>query len=189
MDPKNNEIENSSDSIATFGGGCFWCLDAVFIRLNGVSKVLSGYSGGHVKNPSYREVCAKKTGHAEVIQIYFDEAIISYSELLKVFWTTHDPTKKDRQGNDVGPQYRSIILFHNATQELEAKKSLEGIANHIWSDPVVTEIVPFQVFYEAESEHQGFYDLNSTYPYCQYIINPKVQKLKNSFSSLLKPET
>ena len=174
---------------ATLGGGCFWCTEAVFQNLKGVMKVESGYAGGHVKNPTYREVCSKTTGHAEVIQITFDPDVISYEQLLEVFWTTHDPTTKDQQGNDRGPQYRSIILYHDEAQKVTAEKSVKEVATSIWSDPIVTEIEPYSVFYKAESEHQNFYNLHGGYHgYCRVVISPKVSKVRNKFAHLLKPQ-
>lgn len=174
-----------SEEIATLGGGCFWCLEAVFQRLKGIRKVKSGYSGGHIKNPSYREVCQKTTGHAEVVQVHFDPTIIGFDNLLEVFWATHNPTTLDRQGNDVGPQYRSAIFYHSEEQRLSAEESKRDVATKIWDDPIVTELAQFETFYEAEPEHDNFYQLNPDYGYCRVIINPKVNKLKASFQHLL----
>jgi len=173
--------------IATFGGGCFWCTEAVFQDLRGVEKVISGYAGGHVVNPTYRQVCGKTTGHAEVIQVYFDPELISYETLLEVFWTTHDPTTPDRQGNDKGPQYRSIILYHDEDQKNAAENSIADVAPTIWDDPIVTELSPFTVFYEAETEHQNFYKQNASFHgYCRVVISPKVSKVRSKFAHLLK---
>lgn len=177
---EKNELE-----IATIGGGCFWCIEAVFQKLKGVSKVVSGYSGGHVKNPCYREVCQKTTGHAEVTQIHFDPSVIDFETLLKVFWTVHNPTTPNQQGNDVGPQYRSVIYYHDEAQKAIAEKSKLEIATDLWESEIVTEIEPLDVFYPAEAEHQNFYRLNPNYGYCRVIINPKVSKLKSTFAELL----
>ena len=170
-----NKTEEKTE-IATVGGGCFWCMEAVFERLPGVISVKSGFSGGHTENPSYREVCTGTTGHAEVIQITFDPVKISYNKILDVFWQAHDPTTLNRQGADEGTQYRSIILYHGEKQKLEAEKSkLQAQGHH--KSPIVTEIVPFEKFYPAEDYHQGYYDANSQQPYCQLVITPKLQKL------------
>ena len=172
---------------ATIGGGCFWCTEAVFQQLQGVEKVESGYAGGHVENPTYRQVCQKTTGHAEVIQITFDPEVVSYDELLKVFWTTHDPTTLNRQGNDKGPQYRSIILYHNDEQKAVAEQSIQEVATQIWNDPIVTELAPYTTFYIAEQEHQDFYERNNSFHgYCRVVISPKVAKVRKSFGHLLK---
>ncbi len=179
-------IDMSKYEIATLGGGCFWCVEAVFQDLKGVGKVVSGYSGGHVANPSYEQVTGKKTGHAEVCQVYFDASMISFEELLEIFWTTHDPTTLNRQGNDVGPQYRSIVLYHNDEQREIAEKSKNEVATKLWSAPPVTDVVPFEVFYEAEEYHQEFYRLNPNYGYCRVIINPKINKVREKFADKLK---
>ena len=163
---------------ATLGGGCFWCLEAIFQRLAGVESVASGYAGGEVENPSYREVCAGTTGHAEVVQIRFDPAVISFVELLDVFWRCHDPTTPNRQGADVGTQYRSIILFHDEAQRLEAEQSMAELkASGVYGRPPVTEIVPLGRFYAAENYHQNYYNANQTAPYCRMVIRPKLEKL------------
>jgi peptide-methionine (S)-S-oxide reductase len=172
---------------ATFGAGCFWCTEAVFLNVKGVSKVVSGYSGGKVKNPSYREVCTGETGHAEVTQITFDPAVISYEDLLEVFWNTHDPTTLNRQGADVGTQYRSVVYYHSEEQKKVAeayKKQLD--ASHVYKDPIVTEISPLKDFYAAEDYHQNYYALNANQGYCQYVIRPKVEKFRKQFASKLK---
>ncbi|MCI0444694.1 peptide-methionine (S)-S-oxide reductase MsrA [bacterium] len=171
---------------ATFGSGCFWCTEAVFQRLKGVESVVSGYSGGFVENPSYEEVCSGTSGHAEVTQIKYDPAQISYEELLEVFWKTHDPTTLNQQGNDFGPQYRSAIFYHNDEQRRlaeEYKKKLD--AAHIWDKPIVTEIAPFTNFYPAENYHQDYFNRNPNQPYCAYIIRPKVKKLEEVFRDKL----
>jgi peptide-methionine (S)-S-oxide reductase len=174
---------------ATFGNGCFWCTEAVFQQLKGVHSVVSGYSGGSVKNPTYLQVCTGTTGHAEVIQVTYDPALISYDELLEVFWQTHDPTTLNRQGNDVGTQYRSVIFYHSDKQkELaeEYKKKLN--ASGVFGRSVVTEIVPFTVFYRAEAYHQNYLNENSEQPYCRIIIMPKLEKLKKVFHDKLKTD-
>lgn len=173
--------------VATFGNGCFWCTEAIFQQLKGVSKVESGYSGGHVKNPSYREVCNGTTGHAEVIQITYDPAVISFEELLEVFWKTHDPTTLNRQGADVGTQYRSAVFYHDEEQkklaeEYKAKLDKAGI----WPDPIVTEITAFANFYKAEDYHQNYFNLNGNQPYCRAVIVPKVEKFREVFKDKLK---
>ena len=173
--------------VATFGTGCFWCSEAIFEQLKGVELVISGYSGGTVKNPTYQEVCTGKTGHAEVVQITFDPSIISFKDLLEVFWKTHDPTTLNRQGNDIGTQYRSVIFYHNEEQKKlaeEYKKKLDNAG--IYDDPVVTEISPFKAFYKAEDYHQEYYDHNKTQPYCNLVITPKLDKFKKVFKDKLK---
>jgi peptide-methionine (S)-S-oxide reductase len=172
---------------ATFGGGCFWCTEAVFQQLKGVHSVVSGYSGGSVKNPTYDEVCTGTTGHAEATQITYDPSAISFEELLEVFWKTHDPTTRDRQGNDVGPQYRSAIFYHTDEQKRVAEHYKQKLdAAGVFPGPIVTEIVPFTEFYRAESYHQNYYAQNSTQPYCRAIIGPKLEKMKKVFSDKLK---
>jgi peptide-methionine (S)-S-oxide reductase len=173
--------------IATLGAGCFWCIEAVFQDLIGVEAVISGYTGGHVKNPTYKEVCNETTGHAEVAQIHFDPTVISFGEILEVFWATHDPTTLNRQGNDRGTQYRSAIFYHSEKQKEIAEKSKTEVASKLWDDPIVTEITAFEIFYEAENYHQNFYSLNPNYGYCRAIINPKVQKFREKFADKLKP--
>lgn len=174
-------------ALATFGSGCFWCTEAVFQRLKGVEKVVSGYSGGKIKNPTYREVCSGLTGHAEVIQITYNPQEISYSELLEVFWKTHDPTTLNRQGNDIGTQYRSVVFFHDEEQkQLAEHYKLELEKAGIFSSPIVTEISPATQFYEAEDYHQNYYNQNSSQPYCSYIITPKLDKLQKVFKEKLK---
>ncbi|WP_236977838.1 peptide-methionine (S)-S-oxide reductase MsrA [Membranihabitans maritimus] len=171
--------------IATFGGGCFWCIEAVFKKVKGIQNITSGYAGGTDPHPTYKSVCSGTTGHAEVLQIEFDETIISYEDLLKIFWTVHDPTTPNRQGNDVGTQYRSIVLFHNENQKEVAESVRDSIASQIWDDPVVTEIVPLQAFYPAESYHQDYYTNNPNNRYCQIVIEPKVAKLRKVFMDKL----
>lgn len=171
--------------VATLGAGCFWCVEAIFQDLKGVSKVVSGYSGGHVKNPAYREVCNGTTGHAEVIQVSFDPAIISYDQILEVFWNTHDPTTLNRQGNDVGTQYRSAIFYHSKDQKKTAEASKINAAKD-FNAPIVTEIVPFEVFYSAEDYHQNYYNENGNQPYCSIVISPKVDKFRKKYAEKLK---
>ena len=162
--------------IATVGGGCFWCLEAVFERLPGVSKVVSGYAGGTVKNPTYREVCEGATGHAEVVQIHFNPKKIGYDQLLSVFWQCHDPTTLNRQGNDIGTQYRSTIMPHNGKQKQIALKSIEKWSRE-FDSPITTIIEPMEIFYKAEEYHQHYYRLNSNAPFCTFIIEPKLKQL------------
>jgi peptide-methionine (S)-S-oxide reductase len=173
--------------IATLGGGCFWCIETLYQDLKGVSKVESGYSGGHVNNPTYREICEGTTGHAEVIQVTFDPALISYRDLLDIFFTVHDPTTLNRQGNDVGTQYRSVIYYHNDTQKaiaLEAKQA----AAPIWERPIVTEVTELGVFYKAEYYHQNYYKDNPNQGYCRVIIAPKVSKFREKYFNRLKQQ-
>ena len=172
---------------ATFGMGCFWCTEAVFQRLKGVESVVSGFTGGHVPNPSYREVCDGGTGHAEVAHITYDPAMISFEELLEVFWVTHDPTTLNRQGNDVGPMYRSAIYYHNEAQKQAALSSKAALDKEgVFGSPIVTEITEFDIFYPAENYHQDYYNQNSGQGYCQFVIKPKVDKIKKVFADRLK---
>lgn len=180
-------MTNFNTDTATFGAGCFWCVEAVFQQLEGVLKVTSGYSGGHVKNPTYEQVCEKNTGHVEVTQIVFDPSKISFDELLEVFWKTHDPTTPNQQGNDVGPQYRSAIFYHNQQQKRLAegyKKSLDQAG--AWDRPIVTTIEPLKEFYEAEDYHQDYYNSNPNQMYCRYVIQPKLEKFQKVFKDKLK---
>lgn len=179
-------LSDAAVEIATLGAGCFWCVEAVYQELRGVTKVVSGYSGGHIEDPSYRAVCTGTTGHAEVCQVHFDPKIISYEEILEVFWTTHDPTTLNRQGADVGTQYRSVIYYHDARQKAIAEKSKASVATQIWDDPIVTEISPAQKFYKAEDYHQDYYAGNQAEPYCQIVIAPKLKKFKEKFAGKLK---
>jgi peptide-methionine (S)-S-oxide reductase len=175
---------------ATFGAGCFWCVEAVFQDLKGVQQVVSGYAGGTVENPTYRQVCNGTTGHAEVIQISFEPEIISYEDLLYIFWRTHDPTTLNRQGADVGSQYRSAIFYHDEQQKAIAEKSKqETEASGLWPQPIVTEIVPFRNFYPAEDYHQNYYRDNPYQPYCQMVIDPKIRKFRKEFQGKLKETT
>lgn len=175
--------------IATFGNGCFWCTEAVFQQLDGVEKVISGYAGGHVENPSYKQVCTGTTGHAEVLQITYDPQKISFEELLEVFWETHDPTTLNRQGNDVGPQYRSVIFYHNEEQKQLAEKYKQELdASGAFNDPIVTAIEPLTNFYPAEDYHMNYFENNGQQPYCSFVIRPKVDKFRKVFSNKLKPD-
>jgi peptide-methionine (S)-S-oxide reductase len=172
---------------ATFGTGCFWCTEAIFQQIEGVLKVTSGYSGGHVRNPTYEEICSKTTGHAEVCQLIYDPAKISFDDLLEAFWQTHDPTTLNRQGNDVGPQYRSAIFYHNEEQKQKAESYKAKLdTSGAWDNPIVTEITAFKNFYAAEDYHQNYYNTNGKQPYCYYVIKPKVEKFQKVFKDKLK---
>lgn len=173
--------------IATFGSGCFWCTEAIFQNVEGVLKVESGYSGGKVKNPTYKEVCSGLTGHAEVVQLTFDPQQVSYDQLLEIFWQTHDPTTLNQQGADIGTQYRSVIFYHDENQKQKAefyKQRLEE--EKAFDKPIVTEISPAAKFYKAEDYHQNYFNLNSNAPYCTYVIRPKLEKFKKAFHQVLK---
>lgn len=187
VQPKLDSMENSIYKKATFGTGCFWCTEAIFSALKGVDSVTPGYSGGQTKNPTYKEVCSGTTGHAEVIQVVYNPEIISYGELLEVFWKTHDPTTLNRQGADVGTQYRSVIFFHDSEQEQEAlnyKQALTEVG--IWDQPIVTEISAYSLFYPAEAYHNDYYKNNPANGYCNFVITPKLDKFKKVFSDKLK---
>ena len=171
-------------SLATFGGGCFWCIEAVIQRLNGIESLKSGFSGGFIKNPPYREVCTERTGHAEVIQVTFDPDIISYHDLILIFMTSHDPTTVNRQGADVGTRYRSIVLYHDEKQKAIAEEVFKEV-KPFYEDPIVTELVPFKIFYEAEEDHQNYYNNNQDARYCEIVIDPKVQQLKKMYADKL----
>ncbi|QSB25058.1 peptide-methionine (S)-S-oxide reductase MsrA [Flavobacterium sp. CLA17] len=171
-------------SVATFGGGCFWCIEAVIQRLKGIETLKSGFSGGFIKNPPYREVCTGRTGHAEVIQVTFNPDIISYHDLISIFMTSHDPTTLNRQGGDSGTQYRSIILYHDDIQREIAEQVFEEV-KPLFEDPIVTELKSFEVFYNAEEDHQNYYNNNQDARYCQIVIDPKVQKLKKMYADKL----
>lgn len=174
-------------ALATFANGCFWCTEAIFKDLKGVSKVTSGYTGGQVRNPTYEQVCTGETGHAEALQVAYDPAVISYEQLLEVFFATHNPTTRNRQGNDVGPQYRSAIFYHDEVQKIAAEKVMHQVdAENIFDQPIVTEITKFETFYPAESYHQNYYANNSEQGYCQMVITPKVSKFRQKFAGLLK---
>lgn len=178
--------EASSQEVATLGGGCFWCLEPLYEELIGVSQVVSGYAGGHVANPTYEQICAKTTGHAEVIQVTFDPSVVSFREILEVFFTSHDPTTPNRQGNDVGPQYRSVILYHDEEQKRVGEEMIRDYAPQIWDKPIVTELVPLDTFYVAESYHQNYYRDNGFQPYCLFVIRPKVNKFRKQWQAKLK---
>jgi peptide-methionine (S)-S-oxide reductase len=175
------------DETATLGGGCFWCLDAVFRGLKGVSQVVSGYAGGHVPNPTYEQVCGKRTGHAEVVQVRFDPAEIAFADILRVFFTIHDPTTKDRQGADVGPQYRSAVFFHSEEQKRTAEAVMAEIAAAgVWDGKIVTELAAAPAFYAAEAEHQDYFERNPWSGYCRAVVAPKVQKFRKTFADRVK---
>ncbi|AHW60734.1 peptide-methionine (S)-S-oxide reductase [Draconibacterium orientale] len=172
---------------ATLGGGCFWCTEAIYLELKGVVEVKPGYSGGHVKNPSYKQVCEGTTGHAEVVQITFDTEVVSFSEILEVFFMTHDPTTLNRQGNDVGPQYRSAIFYHNEEQKEVAERVINLFEKEeVYSRPIVTEVTEFEKFYIAEDYHINYYARNKTQGYCQFVVAPKLEKFKKIFKDQLK---
>lgn len=181
------EAKTQTKALATLGSGCFWCTEAVYERVEGVTSVQSGYSGGHTKNPTYKEVCAETTGHAEVIQLVYDPAIISYATILEIFFKTHDPTQLNRQGNDVGAQYRSVIFYHNHEQlkvatEIKNRLEKEGI----WEKPIVTAIETYTDFYQAELSHQDYYENNPSQGYCRYVITPKIEKFEKVFEEYLR---
>ena len=183
----NTSTTTAKLDTATFGGGCFWCTEAMFAELKGVASAVSGYSGGTVKNPSYKEVCAGTTGHAEVIQVTFDPTMITFSQLMQVFFLTHDPTTLNRQGNDIGTQYRSVVFYRNEEEKRIAQETIAEVATSgVYSDRIVTTLEPFEVFYEAEDYHQDYFSQNSNQPYCSLVINPKLMKFRKTFESLLK---
>jgi peptide-methionine (S)-S-oxide reductase len=186
IETKNMEIQNGKE-VATFAGGCFWCTEAVFLELDGVSKVVSGYIGGHTVNPKYNEVCDGETGHAEAIEITFDPSKIGFGELLEIFFATHDPTTLNRQGNDVGTQYRSEIFYHNAAQKQLSEDYMALMTTeNTFGKPIVTKISPATQFYVAEDYHQNYYNQNKTQGYCSYVITPKIDKLKKIYQDKLK---
>ena len=185
----DNNMNNNNFELATFGGGCFWCTEAIFDKINGVISATSGYSGGDIENPTYEDVCSGETGHAEVIQVKFNNEIISYTELLEIFFKTHNPTTLNMQGADRGTQYRSVIFYHNENQ----KKSAQNIINelnklNIWDTPIVTELTAFEKFYSAEKYHQEYFANNSKQMYCQITIVPKLEKFKSMFKEKLKKQ-
>lgn len=177
----------ASSTYATLGGGCFWCLEAFYQRVNGVSSVVSGYSGGHVDNPTTNRVYMGDTGHAEVVQLSFDPDLVSYEEILQIFYVMHDPTTLNRQGYDVGDEYRSVIFYHDDSQKKTAEHVTKTFAAELWKDPVVTQIVKFEKFWPADDYNQNFYNNNQNAGYCQVIIDPKLQKLRQKFAAKLKP--
>lgn len=184
--PKPDEPSEACE-FATLAGGCFWCLEAVFDELEGVAEVVSGYTGGHVAEPAYRDVCAGATGHAEAVRLSFDPGAISYRELLEVFFAIHDPTTKDRQGNDVGSQYRSAIYYHSPQQKAEAEALMgELAAQRVFAVPIVTELAPAGIFYPAEDYHQEYFRNNAYQPYCQYVVAPKLAKFREKFAARRK---
>jgi peptide-methionine (S)-S-oxide reductase len=183
----SGDSNRGAEEIATLGGGCFWCLEAVFVELRGVTQVVSGYAGGSVTNPTYRAVCNGTTGHAEVAQLTFNLGVISFREILQVFFATHDPTTLNRQGADVGTQYRSAIYFHSAEQKETAEAMIVELdAADIWPNLIVTEVAPLDIFYPAENYHQEYYKSNSQQPYCQVVITPKLAKFRRTFVKQLK---
>jgi peptide-methionine (S)-S-oxide reductase len=173
--------------IATFGAGCFWCIEACFKDLKGVIDVYPGYAGGHIENPTYEQVCSGNTGHAEVARVEYDENLLSYEQLLEVFWFVHDPTQLNRQGNDIGTQYRSVMFYHDESQKLDAEKYKNRlIEEKVWDNPIVTEISPISNFYRAEAYHHNYFELNPQNMYCQAVVRPKVEKFRKVFSNKLK---
>ena len=173
--------------VATLGGGCFWCVEAVFEETKGVLKVESGYSGGFVPNPTYRQVCSETTGHAEVVRVTFDPEVLSYRDVLEIFFAMHDPTTLNQQGADVGARYRSVVLYHDEEQRRVAEEVISEIeAEGVWDDPIVTEVVPFEAFYQAEEDHQGYFRNNARQPYCQVVIAPKVAKFRKQHLDKLR---
>ncbi|MBN2611698.1 MAG: peptide-methionine (S)-S-oxide reductase MsrA [Bacteroidales bacterium] len=181
------KMETKNTDTATFGGGCFWCVEAIFQRLEGVEEVLPGYAGGHAENPTYQQVCTGNTGHAEVARIVFNPGKISFTQLLEVFWQTHDPTTLNRQGNDIGTQYRSVVFYHNEEQKKVAEEMKELLTKEdIWEKPIVTEISPLVNFYVAEDYHHNYYNQNPSQHYCAYVITPKIEKFKKLFLDKLK---
>ncbi len=174
---------------ATFANGCFWCTEALFARVEGVKSIIPGYSGGKIENPSYEQVCTGTTGHAEAAQIEFDPDIVSFEKLLDIFWHTHDPTTLNRQGNDIGTQYRSAIFYHDEEQKQIAEKSKKDLEeSHVFSDPIVTEIVPLIKYYPAENYHAKYYEQNQNAPYCKFVIEPKIEKMLNQYRNELKSQ-
>ena len=186
LQASTNQMNNET---AILGNGCFWCTEAIFQQLNGVVSVQRGYSGGHVENPTYEEVCEKTTGHAEAIKVVYDPSKISFDELLEVFWQTHDPTTLNRQGNDVGPQYRSVVFYMNEEQKKKAEFYKEKLGKSgAFDSPIVTAIEPYKNFYVAENYHQNYYKLNGSQPYCYFVIRPKMEKFQKVFASKLKQQ-
>jgi peptide-methionine (S)-S-oxide reductase len=180
-------MESKQMELATLAGGCFWCLEAVYDELKGVTDVVSGYTGGHVKNPDYKQVCSGATGHAEAIQITYDPAVVSYRDLLRVFFTIHNPTTLNRQGNDIGTQYRSAIFYHNVEQKAEAEAAIKEITEAgIWESPVVTQVAPMETFYPAEDYHQEYFKNNPNQGYCMVVVAPKVAKFRKQYMEWLK---
>lgn len=184
---QENISDQKNTELATFGAGCFWCVEAIFEEVKGVKSVVAGYAGGDIENPTYRQVSSGATKHAEVTRIVFDPSVVTYEQLLEVFWHTHNPTTKNRQGADVGPQYRSVIFYHNEEQKQLAQKSMEATdASDLWADPIVTEIEPIKNYSKAENYHQNYYENNPNAGYCTVVIAPKLKKFRKEFSHLLK---
>ena len=189
MNQNNGSTSNDGRQLATLAGGCFWCLEAVYNELRGVESVVSGYAGGEVPNPTYEAVCSETTGHAEVVQIAFDPQVVSFRELLEVFFTIHDPTTLNRQGNDVGTQYRSAIFYHDEEQRLISEDVIEEMTvAGLWDDPIVTEVTALDAFYVAEEYHQRYFEKNPFQPYCFVVVRPKVSKFRKKFVSKLKKQ-
>jgi peptide-methionine (S)-S-oxide reductase len=187
MADTRNETAPAGKELATLGGGCFWCLEPVYDELRGVEDVVSGYSGGAAPNPTYEQVCTGRTGHAEVVQVTFDPAVVSFREILEVFFTIHDPTTLNRQGADVGPQYRSAIFYHTPEQKATAEEVIAELnAAGLWDRPIVTEVTPFEAFYRAEDYHQAYFRRNGLAPYCMMVISPKVAKFRKKYAERLK---
>jgi len=187
MNNKNPTTQQHKTEVATFAAGCFWCVEAQYQQLKGVEKVESGYIGGHIENPTYKQVCTGETGHAEACNIYYDPAIISYDELLAAFWIAHDPTQLNRQGNDVGTQYRSAIFYHNDEQRQKAEEYKKKLnEERAFSGPIVTEITPYTKFYKAEDYHQNYYNDNPSQGYCVFVVKPKMEKFRKVFQDKLK---
>ncbi len=187
---QENISDQKNTELATFGAGCFWCVEAIFEEVKGVKSVVAGYAGGDIENPTYRQVSSGATKHAEVTRIVFDPSAVTYEQLLEVFWHTHNPTTKNRQGADVGPQYRSVIFYHNEEQKQLAQKSMEATdASDLWADPIVTEIEPIKNYSKAENYHQNYYENNPNAGYCTVVIAPKLKKFRKEFSHLLKEKS
>jgi len=186
---REGEDMNQKIEKATLAGGCFWCLEAIYKKVKGVKEVIPGYSGGQTKSPTYEQVCSDTTGHAEAIQITFEPDVISYTEILKIFWHIHNPTTLNRQGHDIGSQYRSVIFYHNEEQKKIAEKSKKDLQDaHIWSDPIVTEIISFDEFYPAEEYHKNYFRNHPESGYCQLVVKPKVEKFKKTFQDYFKED-
>ncbi len=177
--------EQTATGVAILGGGCFWCVEAVYLEVRGVTRVESGYMGGHVENPTYEQVCGAATGHAEVVRLEFDPSVISYRDILQIFFTIHDPTTQDRQGNDVGPQYRSVIFTQDAEQEATARQVMAEMAA-VWDAPIVTQVLPEEIWYKAEEYHQNYYVQHPMQGYCAFVVAPKVAKFRKTFQQFMK---
>ena len=186
-DHPSTQLSPTPNEITTLGGGCFWCIETVFNQLEGVSSAISGYMGGATLNPTYKDICSGQTGHAEVVQVTFDPEVVTFKEILEIFFTLHDPTTLNRQGNDRGTQYRSVVFSHTPEQQIIAEKTINELsAMHLWADPIVTEITPAQIFYPAEDYHQAYFQQNEKQPYCQFVVAPKVIKFREKFKARLK---